>query len=134
MRSPLRAFLAPLLLLLSFGAAAQSFPELDQLEAKLKLTPAQKAQYDRVVVATKRALIGMGLAAAQIKDDVTKELAKDVPDFGALVRHQNEFFERQAPLFRDASREWERLFKQLDERQLKIAKAWVHDNLGRYFR
>ena len=121
-----------MVLALSLGAAAQSFPELDQLEAKLHIRPDQKKQYDVAIAATKRALLGVGLAAVQVKDALAKELAKDYPDFEALVRRQSQVFDETKPLFEDAMREWDRLIKLLDDRQAKIARAWLHDNLGRF--
>ena len=121
-----------LLLALSFGAAAQAFPELDGLEAKLHIRPDQKKQYDLAIGATKRALLGVGLAAVQVKDALAKELAKDYPDFEALVRKQNEVLDQTRPLFEEAAREWNKLIKLLDDRQAKIAQAWLHDNLGRF--
>jgi len=133
MRTPFRALLALIVLTLSLGAAAQSFPELDQLEAKLGIRPDQKRQYDVTIAATKRALIAAGLAAVQMKDDIAKEMAKKDPDYVMLVFRQKALLEQQKPLFEEAGREWEKLFKQLDDRQLRVAKGWLHENLGRYF-
>jgi hypothetical protein len=136
MRATSRFALALLLVALSFGAAAQSFsfPDLDQLESKLGIRPDQKRQYDRTMDATKHALIEAALAASKAKNDISRELAKDDPDYTALVRRQNALFEKQKPLFVDAGHEWDVLFKQLDDRQLKIAKGWIRENLGPYFR
>ena len=133
MRTPFRALLALIVLTLSFGAAAQPFPELDQLEAKLGIRPDQRRQYDVTVAATKRALIAAGLAAVQVKDAIAREMAKKDPDYITLVLTQRDVLERQKPLFEEAGREWEKLFKQLDDRQLRVAKGWLHENLGRYF-
>ena len=133
MRSPLQVFLAFLLLALSLGAAAQTFPDLDQLEAKLGIRPDQKRQYDVTVASTKRALIAARLAAVQVKDAIAREMAKKDPDYITLVLTQRDVLEKQKPLFEEAGHEWDRLFKQLDDRQLRIAKEWLHENLGRYF-
>ncbi len=137
MRASFRIFVALLLVSLSLGAAAQSFPfpDLDQLEVKLGIRPDQKRQYDATIDATKHALIEAALAASKAKDDISRELAKDDPDYGALVRTAGARSSRsRRPFFRDAGREWDALFKQLDERQLKIAKGWIRENLGPYFR
>jgi hypothetical protein len=132
MRSSFRLALAFLLLAFSLSAAAQSFPDFDQLEGKLGIRPDQKRQYDVAVGATKRALLSAGLAAMQMKDDIKRELDKKDPDYMALVLRQSALLDQQKPLFVEASREWDRVFKQLDDRQLRIAKAWLHDNLDRY--
>ncbi len=136
MRAPIRIILALLLVALSFGVAAQSFPfpDLDQLEAKLGIRPDQKRQYDATIDATKHALIEAALAASKAKDDISRELAKDDPDYTVLVRRQNALFEKQKPFFIEAGHQWDVLFKQLDDRQLKIAKGWIRENLGPYFR
>jgi hypothetical protein len=136
MRTVFRSALVLLLVALSLGAMAQSFsfPDIDQLEVKLGIRPDQKRQYDATIDATKRALIEAALAASKAKDDISKELAKDDPDYTALVRRQNALFDKQKPFFVDAGRQWDLLFKQLDERQLRVAKAWIRENLGPYFR
>jgi hypothetical protein len=128
-----RFVLALVVFALSFGAAAQSFPDLDQLEGKLGIRPDQKQQYDKTIDATKRALIAAGIAAVQSKDDISRELARKDPDYTSLVLRQKARIEQQKPYFDEAGREWEKFFKQLDDRQLRIAKAWVHENLGRLF-
>ena len=130
---PLYTVLAFLLLAFSLGAAAQSFPELDQLEGKLGIRPDQKRQYDSAITATKRALIAAGLAAVQVKDAIAKEMDKKDPDYLMLVLKERAILEQQKPLFEEANREWEKVFRQLDDRQLKVAKEWLHENLGRYF-
>jgi len=132
MRTSLQAFLALLLVAACAGAAAQTFPDLDGLESKLGIRADQRKQYDRTIDATKHALIEAALAAAKAKDDISRELAKDEPDYTALVRRQTALFEKQRPLFSSAGHEWDVLFKQLDERQLKIAKGWIRENLRPY--
>jgi len=134
MRSPLQLVLAFLLLALSLGAAAQSFslPDLDQLEGRLGIRPDQKRQYDATIGATKRALLAAGLAAVQVKDAITREMAKKDPDYITLMLTQKDVLEQPKPLFEEAGREWDKLFKQLDDRQLRIARSWVRENLGKY--
>jgi hypothetical protein len=135
MRSSLRLALAFLLLALSFAAAAQSIPlpDLDQLEGKLGIRPDQKRQYDATIASTKRALLAAGLAAMQVKDAIAKEMAKKDPDYITLMLTQKDVLEQAKPLVEEAGREWDKLFKQLDDRQLRIARAWVRENLGKYF-
>ncbi len=134
MNSAFGLVFAFVVLFFSLVAAAQpfTFPDLDSLEGRLGIRPDQKRQYDRTIDSTKHALIEAALAASKAKDDISRELAKDDPDYTALVRRQSALFEKQKPLFRDAGREWDALFKQLDERQLKIAKAWIRENIGPY--
>ena len=130
----MRKILSILLVALSFSAAAQSLPNFDQLEAKLKIRPEQKEQYDVAVAATERALLAVGLAALQMKDALSKELAKNYPDFRALVRKQDELIEQQRPLFREAGRQWEKLYKLLDAKQAKTVQVFLDDNLGSFFK
>jgi len=130
----MRKILSIILVALSFSAAAQSLPNFDQLEAKLKIRPEQKEQYDVAVAATERALLAVGLAALQMKDALSRELAKDLPDFRALVRKQDELIEQQRPLFREAGRQWEKLYKLLDAKQAKTVQAFLDDNLGPFFK
>ncbi|HEY2629868.1 MAG TPA: hypothetical protein VGI57_12120 [Usitatibacter sp.] len=132
MRSPFRLAFAFLLLALSLGAAAQSFPDFDQLEGKLGIRPDQKRQYDAAVGATKRALLSAALAAMQMKQDVSRELDKKDPDYYMLAQRQFALVEQQKPLFEESGREWDRVFRQLDDRQLRIAKGWIRENLGPY--
>jgi hypothetical protein len=133
MHSGSRLALAFFLLFLSLGAAAQAFPDFDQLEARLGIRADQKHQYDAAVGATKRALLSAGLAAMQMKQDIARELDKKDPDYMMLVFRQRAVLEQQKPLFEEAGREWDKVFKQLDDRQLKIAKTWLHENLDKYF-
>jgi hypothetical protein len=67
-----------------------------------------------------------------VKDAISKEMAKKNPDYITLILTQRDVLEQPKPLFEEAGREWEKLFKQLDDRQLRIARAWVKENLGKY--
>lgn len=81
--------------------------------------------------ATKEALIAAGIAAVHVKDAISKEMDKKDPDYVGLVIQERALLEKQKPLFEESGRQWERVFKQLDDRQLKIAKDWLHENIGR---
>ena len=120
------------LLLFSMAAHAQ-MPDFSQLEQRLHIRPDQKEQYDRAVGATKRAMLAVGLAAIEMKNALAAELAKDWPDFHALQKKQEELVEQQKPLFQEAGREWQKLYKLMDPDQVAAAKAYLHDNLGRLF-
>lgn len=127
----LRAFLALVLAGLSLAAAAQSMPNFDELEKRLNIRPDQKDQYDLAVGATKRALLGVGIAAMQMKDALVQELAKPRPDFRELARRQNQVIDDQRPLFREAGEEWRRLYKILDPRQVDTVREFLRENLGK---
>lgn len=131
-RALVRSFFAGILLAVSFGAAA-ALPNFDELEQKLKIRPDQKGQFDVAVGSTKRALFMVGMGAMQLKDRLTQELMKDRPDFSALAREQDAVIEQSKPLFRIAGEEWKKLYTLLDEEQVRIAKSYLKENLGRYF-
>ena len=126
----LRVFLPVLLLALSFGASA-AMPNFDGLEARLKIRPEQKEQFDVTVGATKRALLMVGIVAMQLKDKLTAELSKSAPDFRAFARANEDLIEQTRPLFKEAGEEWKRLYSLLDDEQVEIAKAFLREHLGR---
>ncbi len=128
----LPAFAGMTLLVLSWTVQAQ-MPDFGQLEQRLHIRPDQKEQYDLAVGATKRAMLAVGLAAIEMKNALAAELAKDRPDFHALMKRQNDLVDQQRPLFEEAGREWQKLYKLMDPDQVVAAKAYLHDNLGRFF-
>ena len=128
-----RGAVAAILFAVSFGAAAASLPNFDDLEAKLKIRPEQKDQFDMAVGSTKRALFAVGLAGLQLKERLTQELLKDRPDFSALLREQEAVVEQTRPLFREAGEQWKKLYAILDDEQVRIARSYLKENLGRYF-
>ena len=127
-----RSIAAVFLLLIACAAHAQ-MPDFGELEARLHIRPDQKEQYDRAVGATKRAMLAVGLAAIEMKNAFAAELAKDRPDFHALAKKQNELIDQQRPLFQEAGREWQKLYNLMDPDQVTMAKAYLHDNLGKVF-
>jgi hypothetical protein len=127
----LRIFLSILLLALSFGAAAREMPNFDQLEARLKIRPEQKAQYDMAVGATKRALLAVGLQMMQLKERLEAELGKDKPDLRALIKPGMDVMEETRPLFREAGNEWKKLQAILDDEQVEIVKSFLRENVSR---
>jgi hypothetical protein len=132
--TPLRAFLALFLTLLSMSAAAQIVPSprFDELERRLKIRPEQKEQFDMAVGATKRALLAVGLSFMEMKQKLAEELLKPSPDFSRLFDNADKVFEMHQPLFRDAGREWKKLHSQLDDEQVQIVKRFLLDNLGQW--
>jgi hypothetical protein len=129
-RSAARFFLAMFLALAALGASA-AMPDFHQLEKRLKIRPEQKEQFDLAAVATKRALLMVGLTAVQVKDRLTAELLKDNPDFLAFVRDQQVILEQSRPQLKEAGEEWRKLYAILDHEQVEIAKAFVRENFDR---
>ena len=130
MRTALRAFFAAFLLAVSWGALAQgALLPLGDLEARLKLTPEQKGQFDAAAAASQRALFAIGLAALQMKVRIATELAKDRPDPDAIVREQDAVAAMIRPQFEEARLEWTRLYGTLSTEQAVVAREYVDRQL-----
>ncbi|HET7548301.1 MAG TPA: hypothetical protein VFJ86_11040 [Usitatibacter sp.] len=126
----LRSFLAAIVLIVAPALAhAAMLPGIGDLERSLHLDARQKAQFDVAVEATHRALASVGFAALQVKASIAAQLGKEHPDLGAIARAQEDAIERTRPLFREARREWERLYAMLDPRQVRKARAYVDAKL-----
>lgn len=100
------------------------------LEQRLQLTPSQKAQFDRASGATQTALFSIGLAAMQMKGRLAAELAKDRPDFEALLRDQDDAMSLVRPNFEIARREWSAFYATLSAEQAKVAREEIDKRLG----
>lgn len=109
-------------------------PRFDALEAKLKIRPEQKQQFDAAVGATQRAMLAVGLTVMQLKDKLGQELLKPRPDLRSLMETQEALIEQTKPLFREAREEWVKLYAQLDDEQVAIAKSFVDEHIGRLFK
>jgi hypothetical protein len=122
------------LLALSTPARAYTIevPDFGRLESDLRLKPLQKVQFDIAVQASQRALMSVALAGMQVKERLSTELAKPLPDLNALYGLHLEAYEMAAPNFREAKDEWERFYRLLDQRQVEATKRFLRDNLGRY--
>jgi hypothetical protein len=130
-----RGFLFVLaLLFVSFTARAYTIevPDFGRLETELRLKPLQKAQFDIAVQASQRALMAVAMAGLQVKERLSSELAKPLPDLNVLWRLHMDAYEMAAPNFREARDEWERFFRLLDKRQVESTKRFLRDNLGPY--
>ena len=127
----IRLFFSVLLLALACDAGAMSMPRFDKLERDLKIRPEQKQQFDTAVGATQRALLAVGMTLVQFKDRLAQELLKPRPDMRAFFEAQEAIIEQAKPLFREAREEWVRLYAQLDDEQIEIARAFVEQQLGR---
>jgi hypothetical protein len=113
---------------MTFGAHAQVFnlgPRYDELEAKLRLNPAQKEQFDVAKSATQRALLSIGLVVLEIKGRLATELSKDRPDFDFLTRDPDALISQVRPHFRDARAEWTKLYALMDDDQVAIARGYM---------
>ena len=133
-RARFRIVMTALLLAAACSASAFSMPRFDALEAKLKIRPEQKQQFDAAVGATQRAFLAVGLVAVQLKDKLGQELLKPSPDFRALMDAQEALIEQTRPLFREAREEWAKLYALLDPEQVAIAKSFVDEHIGRLFK
>lgn len=122
--------IAALLLLAASMAASAGMPRFEDLEKRLNIRPDQKEQYDIAVGATKRALLSVAAGAMDMKQRLAEELMKPRPDFSAFFRGADKVFEQQRPLFEEAGREWNKLFKKLDDKQVEIVKEFLRENLG----
>jgi len=130
----LRILFTALLLAVACGASALELPRFDKLEAKLKIRPEQKQQFDAAVGATQRAMLAVGLVVVQLKDKLGQELLKPRPDFKSLMEAQQELIEQTRPLFREAREEWVKLYALLDDEQVAIARSFVDEHIGRLFK
>lgn len=126
----LLALLAMLVLPLAAHAQSLAGPDFGDLEAKLRLDAAQKAQFDTAVAATRRAMLATGLVAMEMKSRLAQELAKDRPDLGRLLADPDEMLAQVRPQWREAHEEWTRLYGMLDARQVAIARDYVERKLG----
>jgi hypothetical protein len=124
----LRSFLALLLLAVAFGASAQS-ADFDKLERQLRLKPHQKEQFAQARSATQMALVASAMSLTVMKQDLEEELSKARPDFLGLLASQQAAYELNAPLFRNAGEEWNKLYALLEDDQVAIAKRYVEERL-----
>ena len=134
MIAPARIFFVALLLAhscFSWAATPQlSFNfEFEKLEQALKLTPAQKDQYELAVGATKRMLLQVALVALRVKEKLAEELAKPRPDFGVLADLRRSIVEEGRPLRREAREQWRKLYDMLDQDQVEALRRFVDERL-----
>ena len=129
-----KVLLLVVLLFLTLPARAFTIevPDFGRLEAELRLKPLQKAQAEIAVQASQRALMSVAIAGLQVKERLSSELAKPLPDLNVLYRLHADAYEMAAPNFREAREEWERFFRLLDKRQVEATKRFLRDNLGAY--
>jgi hypothetical protein len=130
MKPVIRAFFAMLLATVAMAASAVEMPRFDQLERQLDIRPEQKEQFEMAVGATKRALLAVSLSAMEMKQRLAEELLKPNPDFSRLFEGADRVFEQHTPLFKEAAREWKKLYAQLDDKQVETVKRFLLDNLG----
>jgi uncharacterized membrane protein affecting hemolysin expression len=122
----LLAFLAT-----AVGAAAGPLDrDFERLERTLRLTPAQKVQFDAAVAATQRALLAVAMSGMQVKERVSAELEKPRPDLNVLYDIHEQVIEQNKPLFREVRSEWSRLYALLDPDQVATAKRFIEDKLN----
>jgi hypothetical protein len=122
-------FVAALLCSTASLAYSIKVPDFSVLERQLRIKPSQKAQFDIAVAASQRALMSVALAGLQVKERLSRELDKPVPDLNVLYRLHEEAAELAIPNFREAHAEWERLFAMLDRRQVEAAKRFLREQL-----
>lgn len=130
----LHVFLISFFCALALAGHAQGFtlgPRYDELEARLRLNPAQKEQFDVARAATQRALLSIGLVVLDIKGRLATELAKDRPDFEFLTRDPDALVAQVRPHFREARTEWARLYAMMDDDQVAIAREYMDKQFTR---
>jgi hypothetical protein len=130
----LHAFLISIFCALAMASHAQGFtlgPRYDELEARLRLNPPQKQQFDIAKGATQRALLSTGLVVLEIKGRIAAELAKDRPDFEFLFRDPDALVAQVRPHFREARSEWARLYAMMDDDQVAIAREYMDKQFAR---
>ena len=129
-------FIGLLAALVALASPARAYtievPDFGGLEKELRLKPLQKAQFDIAVQASKQALMSVAIAGLQVKERLSKELDKPMPDLNILYQLHMDAYEMAAPNFREAAAEWERFFRLLDKRQIEYTKKFLKDNLGPY--
>ena len=130
MLKALTTFLAMLLLPLAVNAQSLAGPDFGDLEARLRLDPAQKAQFDEAVGATRRAMLATGLVALEMKTRIAQELAKERPDLERLLADPDALLSQVRPQWREAHDEWTHLYGMLDARQVAIARDYIERRLG----
>ena len=130
MKPAIRAFFAMIAATLAMSASALEMPRFEQLERQLKIRPQQKEQFEMAVGATKRALLAVSLSAMEMKQRLAEELLSPNPDFSRLFEGADRLFEQHTPLFKEAAREWKKLYAQLDDKQVETVKRFLLDNLG----
>ena len=123
--------LGALLVFACSGVAAQSvqMPDFKRLERELRLKPEQKAQYDVATTALKRSLIASASTLMELKSQLGDELSKSVPDFRALWDRQRKAYELNEPIYRETLEEWSRLYAQLEDKQVIVAKRFLREAL-----
>ena len=126
-----KVFLGLLLALGCAAAAAQSvqMPDFKRLERELRLKPEQKAQYDVATTALKRSLIASASTLMELKSQLGDELSKSEPDFRALWDRQRKAYELNEPIYRETLEEWSKLYAQLEDKQVIVAKRFLRDAL-----
>lgn len=126
----LLAVLALLVVPVAAGAQSPAGPDFGDLEAKLRLSPLQKAQFDIAVDATHRAMLATGLVAMEMKARLARELAREHPDLERLFADPDALLSQVRPQWAEAHDEWTRLYGMLDARQVAIARSYVERRLG----
>ena len=85
------------------------------------------------VQASQRALMSVAIAGFQVKERLSREFEKPMPDLNALYRAHVEAYESTAPNFREAGAEWERLYSMLDRWQIEAARKFLERALASPF-
>lgn len=129
----LHAFAISVFCALALCAQAQFSMGLpyDELEARLRLNPAQKQQFDVARGATQRALLAIGLVVFEMKGRVASELSKNRPNFESLALDPEAIAAQVRPHFREARDEWARLYAMMDDDQVAIARDYIDRHFAR---
>lgn len=101
------------------------------MKAKLKMTPAQDAQYTVALKATVKANDAARKARTAAAEAARTELAKAEPDFERLLNLPEEFSEFSTRERKAANAEWVRFTRMLSAEQTALVRSQLLDRVSR---
>ncbi len=136
MKRNFRNFLVATLLaavtpLLSAPAMAQGMPMMpfghgaERLAERLKLTPAQRTQWDAMVQKSKAQFEAMRAAHHEMHEAMKAELAKPEPDLAALAAKADAAHERGAAAHKELRDGWLKLYATMSPEQKGVVKKAI---------
>ena len=138
MQIRIRSFLAVFAACAAFGLPAHaqlpgtgiSFPAITKVEEKLNLDPAQKAQFDVALAATKLAFIAIEKSHKDLKTFAETELAKTRPNLDLLTGEMDDAMDLNRIERQKARVEWLKLYAMLSDAQVATVKEAMQEKLA----